>query len=130
MSVNERIKQLRKMLELSQEQFSTKIGYKSRGKITNIESEKTVPDREFIDLLCRIFPVNRNWLENGIGNPLLPDEDPNAIYASELLEDTENPLYDLIKGIMKTYLELEENDKKVFKKFAKELSQNLKKDGD
>ncbi len=124
--MNERIKHLRKMLNLSQDEFCSKLGYRSRGKITNIESGKIEPDKEFLDLVCRIFNVNYDWLINGIGSPFLPEEDERAGYISDLLEGRDDEFCNLVVGIMKTYSELDEKGKEVLRRFAKSLSENMK----
>lgn len=65
--MNERIKQLRKILGLSREEFANKLGLKSRGKIENIELGRTSPDEPFLDLICKTYNVNSNWLHTGEG---------------------------------------------------------------
>ena len=126
--MNDRIKELRKALGLSQEDFAKKLGLKSRGKIANIEFGKIEVDNDFASLICKQFNVNEKWLRTGEGNMFLPAINEEADYVSELLEDVENPLYDLIKAIMKTYLEADEKQKQVIKSFAKDLSTNIKKE--
>ena len=57
-------------------------------------------------------------------NPL---KDEVGYYIEELLEDYEdNPLYDVILTMMKTYAELDEKSKKVIRDCAKKLQDNLK----
>ena len=65
--MNERIKQLRKILGLSREEFANRLGLKSRGKIENIELGRTSPDEPFLDLICKTYNVNSNWLLTGEG---------------------------------------------------------------
>lgn len=65
--MNERIKQLRKILGLSREEFANRLGLKSRGKIENIELGRTSPDEPFLDLICKTYNVNSNWLRTGEG---------------------------------------------------------------
>lgn len=65
--MNERIKQLRKILGLSREEFANRLGLKSRGKIENIELGRTSPDEPFLDLICKTYNVNSNWLHTGKG---------------------------------------------------------------
>ena len=77
--------------------------------------------------ICRIFSINEEWLKTGNGEMKSPDEDEEAAYVSDLLEDTDNDLYDLIKAIMKTYCESSESDKMILKSFAKNLKSNLDK---
>lgn len=62
-----RIKDVRKALDLSQDEFGRRLGV-TRGAITNLEFNKTEPKPLFIDLLCRQFNINEDWLRTGQGN--------------------------------------------------------------
>lgn len=121
-----RFKELRKELRLTQEEFASKIEL-SRSYVNLIEMGKKVPADRTIKDICRIFNVNNKWMETGEGNMFLPSINEEANYVSELLEDVDNPLYDLIKAIMKTYLEADEKQKDVIKSFAKDLIGNAQK---
>lgn len=70
--MNNRIKELRIACGLSQDAFANKLGLRSRGKIANLELGKTEADKEFLDLICSTFNVNREWLETGNGEKFLP----------------------------------------------------------
>ncbi len=66
MSINDRFKELRKSLGISQEEFGKKIGLSKSG-ISNIESgTRNVTDKH-IKLVCSEFPVNEEWLKTGEG---------------------------------------------------------------
>ena len=62
--MNERIKAVRLALGISQEEFGKRLGV-TRGAITNIELNKVEPTPLFVDLICREFNVNEDWLKNG-----------------------------------------------------------------
>ena len=64
--MNERIKQIRKALNMSQDDFGKRLGV-TRGAITNIELNKTEPKPLFIKLICDTFEVNEEWVFNGTG---------------------------------------------------------------
>ena len=66
-----RIKELRKTLGLSQDEFGRRLGL-TRGAITNLEYGKTEAKPLFIDLICRTYAVNRDWLVDGIGAMFVP----------------------------------------------------------
>lgn len=66
MSINERIKDVRKMSGLSQTDFAERLGT-TRGVITNLEGDKTSPNEPFIKLICREFNVSDAWLRTGNG---------------------------------------------------------------
>ena len=124
--MKDRIRLIRKESGLTQEEFAKKIDL-TKNYISLVENGgRTLADRTVSDI-CRIFSINEDWLRNGIGEMRAPSEDEEAGYVSELLEDTDNDLYDLIKAIMKTYCEASESDKLILKSFAKNLKSNLDK---
>lgn len=61
-----RIKELRKALELNQTEFGDKIGVK-QGSIASYESGARVPLDAVINSICREFNVNEDWLRTGDG---------------------------------------------------------------
>ena len=64
--MNERIKEVRKARGLSQDEFGRRLGV-TRGAVTNIELNKVEPKPLFVDLICREFDVNEEWLRTGAG---------------------------------------------------------------
>lgn len=69
--MNERIKKLRQQLGLSQDEFGRRLGV-TRGAVTNIELNKVEPKPLFVDLICREFNVNEEWLRTGEGEMFKP----------------------------------------------------------
>ena len=125
--MNERIKELRKHLGLTLEEFGKRLGV-TRSAIGHLErGERTLTDQMFLSI-CREFNVNEEWLRTGEGEMFTLQEDEEAAYVAELLDDTDNPLYDLIKAIMKTYSQTGEKEKAIIKAFAKDLHKNLKEE--
>ena len=66
--MKDRIKIIRKKENLSQEAFAKKIAV-SRSAICKMESGENSPSDQTIELICRIFSVNENWLRSGNGEP-------------------------------------------------------------
>ena len=64
--IHERIKALRKPLGLSQTEFGKKLGV-TRSVILNIELKKVSPKDIFIEHICIVFHVNKEWLLHGTG---------------------------------------------------------------
>lgn len=126
--MNERIKELRKELKLTQQEFADELKI-SRGNIGAYEVGKNAPSDAVVALICKTFNVNEEWLRSGAGDMFLelPEEDEEAAYVSELLEDGENDLYKLIKEIMHTYHDLTPKSKEVIRDFSAALRENIKK---
>ncbi|HIQ50185.1 MAG TPA: XRE family transcriptional regulator, partial [Nanoarchaeota archaeon] len=65
-NIGQRIKQLRKMLKLSQKEFAEKIG-KSLRAVQNWEYGQRTPDESTVKLIAKEFNVNEEWLKTGEG---------------------------------------------------------------
>ena len=66
MSLGERIRKVRRELELTQESFCNRIGLK-RNSISLVESDNRNISDQAILSICREFNVNEEWLRNGTG---------------------------------------------------------------
>lgn len=123
--MNERIKQLRLKLGLSQEEFGNRLGM-GRGAITNIELNKVEPKPLFVSLICREFRVSETWLRTGEGEMFLPvdaDEELTEIMAEIRMSDDE-----LIRAIIKGYWRLDEKGKAAVRSLVKELAAAVDKE--
>lgn len=69
--MNERLKRLRKALDLTQQDFADRIGSK-RNTVAKYETGTNVPSTAVISSICRVFNVNEEWLRNGVGDMFLP----------------------------------------------------------
>lgn len=72
MNIGDRLKRLRKELDLTQEAFATRIG-SVQNTITGYESGRRNPSAPVISLICREFDVNEEWLRNGTGEMFAPE---------------------------------------------------------
>lgn len=70
--MKERIRQLRRHLDLTQQQFADALGIK-RNTIANYESGRNAPVDSVLSLICKEFNVNEDWLRNGTGEMFLPE---------------------------------------------------------
>lgn len=64
--MKDRIKKIRKELDLTQQEFADRIGVK-RGGIANYEIGRNEPTDSVISLICREFNINEDWLRTGEG---------------------------------------------------------------
>lgn len=77
--MHERLKKLRKALDLTQQEFADRIGSK-RNTVAKYETEANTPSAAVVSLICREFNVNEDWLRDGVGDMFLPT-DRNADIA-------------------------------------------------
>lgn len=72
--MKERIKKLRKTLNLTQQEFADRLGI-SRGNIATYETRDGSPGSSVISLICREFNVSESWLRTGSGDMFVPKEE-------------------------------------------------------
>ncbi len=66
MSINQRIRQIRQSVNLSQAKFAKVISI-SNGYIAGIELGHRAVNERIIKLICIYFHVNEEWLKSGTG---------------------------------------------------------------
>ena len=100
MSKNERIKELRNELRLSQAAFGGKIGVSQR-QIAHMELGGNITNRNF-ETICRVFNVNPKWLESGENPMFVPSSDKD--FLDRLAE--EKGLNDMEKALVGSIIDL------------------------
>ena len=63
---NTRIKKLRKALDLTQQEFASRIG-STQNAVTGYETGRRNPSSSVINNICKDFRVNEDWLRTGAG---------------------------------------------------------------
>lgn len=65
--MNERIKELRRVLKISQEKFGARIKI-SGASVSKIESGENNPSEQTLSLIISEFNVSESWLRDGVGD--------------------------------------------------------------
>lgn len=110
--MHNRIKAIRKDLNLSQRSFGENLGV-SRDVINNIESNRVQPKELFLKHICNIYSVNEEWLKTGKGKMFLIDNniDNNKLEAAiSIFKDLQPSYQDYAIEQIKKLLELQENN--------------------
>lgn len=81
-NINDRIKELRIRLNLTQEEFGNKIGLSKSG-ISNIENGTRNVSPRHVKLICTIFDINESWLTTGIDDNVKLETLSNSIVHFE-----------------------------------------------
>lgn len=71
-TINDRFKQVRLLLHMSQEEFGKAIGLSKSG-VSNIEKGERGLRDTYISAICTQFNIDSQWLRTGNGEPLLAD---------------------------------------------------------
>ena len=71
MTIGERIRHLRRALDLTQQKFGERLGIKGN-TVAQYELGRNDPIDAVISLICREFNVNESWLRTGEGEMFAP----------------------------------------------------------
>lgn len=115
--MDKRIKELRKALNLTQNELGSRIGM-TPNTITNYETGRRVPSNQVIFSICREFNVNEDWLRTGNGdmfNPISEDEELD-LYVGRISGGAD----EFKKNLIKTLCKLSEDEWDVLKKIISE----------
>lgn len=121
--MNERVKQLREALGLSQEALGARVGV-TRGSISRLESGTNNVTPAMVISLCREFNVNEEWLRHGTGemfNDLSQDEEL-AYIVGQALPQADDFVKDTFISLGRLSQEFTADDWKVVKKFVDALA--------
>ena len=129
--MNERIKELRKTIGITQQELADKLGLK-RNTIATYEIGKAIPSDRVISDLCNKYSVNEEWLRSGNGEMFKQPSDEVGHYVEDLLEydGVGNPFYDIIIEMMKKYQEMDEKSKLVIREYFKSVGSGLNNKGE
>lgn len=122
MTINERIRALRKELKLNQSDFGKKIGMKQTSISTMEGNGATVTDQA-INSICKTWSVNESWLRTGEGEMF--DTSKSDDLLTQLAER-----YDLDyvgQEILRTYLQMDNASRAALTRFAMALTANVQK---
>lgn len=116
-TLNERIREVRKYLGLSQKDFAEKVGISQRSVSWGEQPGNNVPDST-IKSLCIVFRISEAWLRTGEGEML---EHPETFSLDQYLK--ERGCTALEMEIVKAYFDLDADTRqKVFDHFQGRLS--------
>lgn len=118
--MNNRIKELRKKLKLTQEDFANKLGL-ARNSIASYESGRRSPNDAVIKLICREYHVDYYWLTEGKGEMFI--ETTNSIVDEIVLE---YGLNENSKAIILAYLEMDDQGRKAIEDYFLKIAEKLK----
>lgn len=126
--MNERIKQLRKALDLTQQKFADKLGVK-RNTVGQWECGINAITDRVIFSICREFDVSEEWLRTGEGEMFeqLTEQQKIMKYTALLLKDKDSVIANAIQTLIVTYEQLDDASKTTLEKIALQYIANLKK---
>ena len=123
--MNKRLKEVRKSLGLTQQEFADTIGSK-RNTIAKYETETNVPSTAVISLICSKFNVNEEWLRTGKGEMFieLSKSEEIASFMGDVLTDEDGSTFK--KQLISVLSKLNENEWKVLESIAEKMADEKK----
>lgn len=115
--MNDRLLQLRKILNLSQDKFGDKLGV-TRSSISNMETGRFGVTDTMVKLICSTYNVNEGWFRNGEGEMFNLDEDEELAFLMGGLFSEDIAFR---KKLVKAVLKLTVTQLQYFEEFAKLL---------
>lgn len=119
--MKDRIKKVRKLNDLTMEQFGSIIGI-TKSSVSLLESGKNSPSEQTLKLICKEFNINMDWLQTGNGD--MNKEVPNKF--SFYLGQIEGGDDEFIKDLIEVYMELDPNSKKALRIISEKLAEKKK----
>ena len=127
-NLNERIRKLRKALDLTQQKFADRL-YVKRNTVGQWEIGRNELTDAAILSICREFNVNVTWLRTGNGEMFedLTEQQKILKYTGLLLNDKDSVVANAIQTLIVTYEQLDDASKATLEKIALQYINNLKK---
>lgn len=94
METKDRIRYVRKHHKMNREEFAKELGFTSDGAVANMELGRTAITEERIDLICKTFRVNKEWLTTGEGEMEAPKTRDQEImdFATETVKEPDSSI--------------------------------------
>ena len=126
MTLGERIKKLRKELDLTQQKFAEQIGTTQNG-IASYEIGRREPSAAVVNNICKTFNVNEQWLRTGDGEMLIKEsrDDEIAKFVGKLMAGEED---NFKRRFVAMLARLNESEWEFIEQKALELFEEAKKD--
>ena len=98
-NLDKRIRELRKSLNLTMEQFGEKIGV-SKSTISNIENGNRNATEHMVKSICREFNIDYGWLTTGAGEMFVDSDEDFLARVDAILVDENEDRRNMIKTLL------------------------------
>lgn len=125
--MNERIKELRKTLDMTQGEFGKRLGIKGNS-VSDIEKGKNNVTETMAKFICKEFKVREEWLRNGSGEMFVPEnrEDEISSYLGDLLKNENGGGFQ--QKLVHILSKLDVGGWEVLEKIANQIVEEIKKE--
>lgn len=117
MEQGERIREIRKTMKLTMEQFGEKIGV-TKSTISNIENGNRNATEHMIKSICREFNVDYMWLTNGEGEMFVASDDEFQARIDQIMFGQDESR----KNLFKMMIDMSDEDIHALERILKNIS--------
>lgn len=121
--MNERIRELRKSLNMTMEVFGQRIGV-SKSTISNIENGNRDATEHMVKSICREFDIDYIWLTTGEGEMFVESDDDFMEKIDRIMAGED----DARKNIFKALIDASDEDIAAFQRIINMFAEKDKKD--
>lgn len=111
--MNERLKEVRLALRISQDAFGQRIGM-TGGGVSHLENGKRNFTEQVIKLICKEFDVDYIWFTTGNGEMFSTDNDDEALMVQLDAIMTGEPTF--LKNLIKSFIKSDKEDLKALER--------------
>lgn len=122
---SEKLKALRKALKLTQTAFGERLGV-SIDVIKNLEYNRTTPSEIFINHMCEIYNVNKDWLNESSDEMFTSSYDDDAALVEKMLKQY-NPNQS-IRTLLYSWSQLPPEKQEMLAEFAEDFAARYRAD--
>lgn len=117
--MKDRLKKLRKALNLTQQKFADKLGVK-QNTIAQYEMGRNDPSDAVIISICREFNVSEEWIRTGKGDMFIPmtRDEEIATFIGSIQADVDDTFK---KRLISVLAKLDENEWDLLEKIAEDI---------
>lgn len=123
--MKDRIKQIRKSNNLTQQEFASRLGV-SRSGVASYESGEREPISAVIALICREFAINEDWLRYGTG-PMNRPVNRNKEIENFMNEVLHMESEDFRRRLISVLTRLDEDEWELLESMALKLAEETEK---
>lgn len=121
--MNERIKQLRKRMNLNQEEFGKRLGV-TKTAISKMELGTYNITDTMLKLICSEFNINENWLRTGEGEMFIKLQKNDLVSKAAILLGEKDPGFE---ALVEVYSKLSPTNRKVLLEFWTDFAKSMDK---
>lgn len=123
MTQGERVKEIRKGLNLTLEKFGERVGV-TKQTVSRIENGVNNLTDQMALAICRTFSVNEHWLRTGEGEPYIKGSDDElAELVGRLYKDKGSMRYKISLELCRAMEKMTDEQLKGFGEFVKRLAE-------